>query len=135
MRKQLAAILPSHDVLSCLARDNPQSFEALRLELIESHINNLPETVRRRLRQLQFRIDGIRRRSRAPLGATIKIHALMWDSFHQMNDGLQDFLAQTPSLPLPSPETLNALNASSGHSAQIIQFQSRLTKVHPPGRS
>ena len=81
--------LPDHDALSRLARCDPQSFETLRLELIERCIDDAPAPIQLRLRQLQFRIDGIRRRSRSPLGTVVKINALMWDSFLGMNDELQ----------------------------------------------
>jgi hypothetical protein len=91
--------LPSHDVLAQLARDDPPAFEALRSELMENCINGAPERIRHRLRQLQFRVDGIRRVSRSPLGATLRIHALMWESFLEMNEKLQGFARQTPRRP------------------------------------
>ena len=63
MIEPLPMKLPSHDVLSRLARDDPHSFELLRHELIENRINRAPEKIRHRLRLLQFRVDGIRRRA------------------------------------------------------------------------
>lgn len=116
--------LPSHDALSRLARDDPQSFENLRLELIESCINGARETIQLRLRQLQFRIDGIRKRSRSPLGAAIKIQALMWDSFLRMDNELQAFGAQTRPPLLPEPPRVT--NTGSGHRATILPFAARL---------
>ena len=89
MNRPPPAVLPDHDALCRLARSDPQSFEFLRLELIERCIDDAPETIRLSLRQLQFRIDGIRRRSCSPLGAVVKINALMWESFLGMNDELQ----------------------------------------------
>ena len=120
MSRPPTATLPCHDALSRLARNDPQSFETLRLELIANAIDDAPEPVRLRLRQLQFRIDGIRQRSRSPLGATVKIQALMWESFQAMNDGLQEFRSKPrrPSLSKPLNTERNALPAS----AQIIEI-------------
>ena len=83
--------LPCHDVLSRLAREDPEALERLRHELIESHINNAPEKLQLALRQLQFRIDGIRIRSGSALGASRKIYALMWESLMRLQDELHQF--------------------------------------------
>jgi len=81
--------LPSWQELAQLARDDPQAFEALRTELIETTILRAPERLQLRLRQLQFRIDGVRRLARTPLGALLKMQAMMWDSFLCLNEALQ----------------------------------------------
>ena len=81
--------LPSQKELAQLARDDPQAFEALRTELIETTILRAPERLQLRLRQLQFRIDGVRRLARTPLGALLKMQAMMWDSFLCLNEALQ----------------------------------------------
>jgi len=120
MSKRQPVALPSHDTLARLARNAPQSFEALRLELIENCINRAPETIQHRMRQLQFRIDGIRRRSGSPLGTAIKIQRLMWDSFLRLNDELQDFRTQTR--PPPSTAAPSIRTAASQQSAQLIAF-------------
>ena len=121
MNSRSPATLPDHDALTRLARSDPQSFETLRLELIESCIDDAPEPIRLRLRQLQFRIDGIRRRSRSPLGATVKIHSLMWDSLLEMNDELQKLRpGNRASLPRPEPARRPA------DSAKVLEFGSGL---------
>lgn len=115
-------VLPSQKELSQLARDNPQAFEALRSELIENVISSAPERLQLRLRQLQFRIDGIRRRSGSPLGALLKIQALMWESFLRLDEALQHFDALTKARQGRQNE-----NADSNHtSARIIEFQARV---------
>jgi hypothetical protein len=131
MRTQQPVLLPSHDTLSRLARDNPQSFETLRLELIERCFDGATEPVRLRLRQLQFRIDGIRRRSGSPLGAAIKIHALMWESFLSMNDELTEFAV--PSRRSPSRKMAGGSNARHGQSASIVQLRIPASEVPSAG--
>lgn len=97
MNRPSPAVLPDHDALCRLALSDPQSFESLRIELIERCIDDAPEPIRLSLRRLQFRIDGIRRRSRSSLGAVVKINALMWESFLAMNDGLQSLRSKPPA--------------------------------------
>ncbi len=97
MNRPYPAVLPDHDALSLLAHNDPQSFESLRAELIERCIDDAPERIRLSLRRLQFRIDGIRRRSPSSLGAVVKINALMWESFLAMNDGLQTLHSKQPA--------------------------------------
>jgi hypothetical protein len=83
--------LPSHEVLARLARDDPQAYETLRSEVIEGFIDSAPQRLRPRLSGIQFRVDGLRRLSRASaLGATVKIYALMWESFERLNHAWQD---------------------------------------------
>lgn len=114
--------LPSHKDLAQLARDDPQAFEALRAELIENTIRRAPERLQLRLRQLQFRIDGIRRLARTPLGALLKMQSLMWDSFLRMNDALQQFDALSRAA---APRHDRSVSGSP-HSAQVIDFRTRL---------
>ena len=91
MHKRPFMTLPSHQTLSQLACDDPQAFEALRNTLINDCIDSAPEKLQHHLHQIQFRVEGIRRLSRSPLGALVKIQAMMWDSFLKMNRELQDF--------------------------------------------
>lgn len=114
--------LPSHDVLAQLARDNPQAFERLRGELIENRITRAPEKIRHRLRLLQFRVDGIRRLSGSPLGATLRIQALMWGYFLQMNESLQELFGKTgPASGFP--RTGANTKPYPAKSARIIYFK------------
>lgn len=84
--------LPSHEVLSQLARDDPAAYEALRREMIDGFIDSAPPAIKPRLRGIQFRVDSVRRLSRSALGATVKIYGLMWESFLRLNHGWQDFI-------------------------------------------
>jgi Protein of unknown function (DUF3135) len=79
---------PDHEFLSRLARDDPESFERLRKDLIDQLIGRAPDPLRQRLAGLQFRVDQVRRLARTPLGATVKVSSMMWSSFLRLNDGL-----------------------------------------------
>lgn len=118
---------PAHEVLVRLFRDDPQSFEILRHELIESLIDGAPARMQPHLRQIQFRVDCIRRLSRSPLGATLKINALMWGSFFEMNDRLQE-LAGRPEAPLGIPR--GSKNIRPDGSAHVIELRRNLTSKY-----
>ena len=125
MSEHLPAMkLPSHDVLAQLARDDPQAFDALRHELIENRINRAPERLQHRLRVLQFRVDGIRRLAGSPLGATLKIQALMWSYFLQMNDNLQG-LVRLSDTHTPLRAVGMEAKPDAARSARIIEFEPR----------
>lgn len=127
--------LPEHDRLAQLAREDPEAFDALCRDVIDDTIDHAPERIQVRLRGLQFRIDGIRRLSRSPLGATVKIYALMWDSFLQMNHKLQDLVA-----PADAHCANKITQQMPVRDAKIVQFQRRAaaptepsTKMDVPG--
>ena len=107
-------LLPPHDVLARLASEDPEALEALRREAIERHISGAPEGVQLRLRQLQFRIDGIRRTSTSSLVASQRIHALMWESFLQLKEELHrvGLLSRGKGSPPAAGVTLPKRNAT-----------------------
>lgn len=129
MNQRHPTTLPSHDTLSRLALEAPQSFETLRLELIENCINGAREAAQLRLRQLQFRIDGIRQRSQSPLGAAIKTQKLMWESFLRMNGELQELTVHARRSVPPRART-----KGSELGAAVLQFQARQPRVPLTGR-
>jgi len=81
-----------------LATSDPEAFEEKREEIVEGFIRSVPTKARRkRLRHLQWQIDGIRHRSQSPLGACMKITNMMWDSVYSKG-GLLDALKGNISL-------------------------------------
>jgi hypothetical protein len=68
------------DTWSEMARNDPEAFERMRLEAIESVINSAPEETQVRLRRLQWRIDQERRLARTPMAACLRISRMMWRS-------------------------------------------------------
>ncbi|MFZ2855893.1 MAG: DUF3135 domain-containing protein [Rhodocyclaceae bacterium] len=116
--------LPSFEELSRLARDDPQALEVLRGELINECIGKAPEHLRVALRRLQFRIDGVRRRSRTSLAAAVKLNALMWSEFLEMNDALQDLVRGAHGRSR-LPDADKRRTSHCARSARIIEFRPR----------
>jgi hypothetical protein len=127
MHKQTAIALPSHEILARLALDDPRAFEELRSAMIENCIARAPQKIQCRLRQLQFRVDGIRRRSRSPLGALMKIQSLMWDSYFQLNAEMQDMVRQRLGIPPSARQAINP-GARQVRNARIIEFRARVPR-------
>lgn len=95
--------LPDHDALSIIAKENPERLEEMRRHFIEEHINSAPEYMQRRLRGLQFQIDGLRRIHKTPISRCVAISKVMHDSLdrlrctlsglHTLHHGQKDELA------------------------------------------
>jgi len=68
------------DTWSEMARNDPETFELMRLAAIEAAIQGAPEASRERLRCLQWRIDQERRLARTPMAACVRISHMMWRS-------------------------------------------------------
>lgn len=75
--------------LMSLAKRDPEGFERVTRCLIDDFLSR-SECNQMALRRLQFRIDSVRYRARTPLKACLKISGMMWESFLQLNDRLQE---------------------------------------------
>lgn len=79
MHNYLGVIMDKNSVevnfkeLSELAKTDPDAFEEKRLQLIQEHMKTVPEHKRAAMEQLQWRIDGIRRKSASPIENCIAI--------------------------------------------------------------
>jgi hypothetical protein len=62
-----------------LAREDPQAFERERARLIGQLIEAAPAEQRPRLEALQWRVEQVRRLSRTPLAACLKLSSMMWE--------------------------------------------------------
>jgi hypothetical protein len=116
--------LPSHEILSKLARDDPQTFESFRRELVDTFIESAPERLKPRLSGIQFRVDHERRLSRSALGATVRIYELMWKSFLRLNHEWQDTVRLKDGLFDSGASTSNGTDAPR-RSAQVLGFRPR----------
>jgi len=116
--------LPGHEILSQLAHDDPRAFEVLCNAAIEDCIAGSPQRVQPRLRQLQFRVDGVRRRCRSPLGALVKMQALMWDSFLDLDQELQRFVREGKDA-APCAGKKKPGGATEPGGARVIEFRGR----------
>jgi hypothetical protein len=122
--------LPSHEELAQLASDNPQAFEALRQEVIDSFIEHAPTRLEARLRGLQFRVDCQRRLSHSALGATVRVYQLMWESFLDLNDGWQTLVKEVDARLSPHAVDPPA-PAAPNESARILEFRPRSPSEKP----
>lgn len=84
---------PPFDELVELARFDPDAFEALRRKLVESHIARSPIDQKLKLQRMQFRINGVLKRSSNPVHACILLQNMLAENTGRMSDaliGLQD---------------------------------------------
>ena len=85
-----------------LAREDPAEFERRRQATIEALIQQAPPEYRERLRRLQSRIDLERRRAKTPLGATVRLQAMMWDHFGRLREALETLAGRAAPAPRAS---------------------------------
>lgn len=91
-----------HSEWQQLARTNPEEFERRRIALIEEVIASAPPDIQRRLRGLQFKVDAERGRASNPLSATIRISRMMWGSFAELREQLNQLSSGNYSAPTPA---------------------------------
>jgi len=89
-----------------LFRENPEEFERERLAAIEGLITSQPVSIRHRSRQLQWRINAVRRRAPNSLSACIRIYDMMIDSVYGPG-GLLEVINGDGSEPLIRPRVRN----------------------------
>jgi len=88
---------PDFDELLTLAKDDPASFEAKRLEYIEYFFATIPAERQRRLRGLQWQIDQTRNLARTPMASCMNMMNMMWDSLTRLNDQQRALVKLTTS--------------------------------------
>ena len=64
-----------------LATQDPEGFEAMRLDMIEELIGAASLRCQQRLRGLQWRIDRVRELAPNPLAACLTLSGMMWETF------------------------------------------------------
>ena len=119
--------LPSHEVLSQLARDDPHTYEALRQEVIERFIESAPARIKPRLCGIQFRVDSVRRLSRSTLGSTVAVYELMWESFLRLNHTWQEVIHLKEGY-MDTHAPALASEYSPVGSARILEFRPRSSR-------
>jgi hypothetical protein len=80
-----------------LAKEDPETFEKQRLDIIQTVINEAPAQMHQRLNGLQWHIDGEIKLAKNPMDACLKIYQMMMDSVYQPG-GLLEALTMTDSL-------------------------------------
>ena len=74
-----------------LAENDPPAFEFLRRQMIEAYLEQLNEDDANALRKLQWRIDGVRRRSKHPMRACVSFSEMMWNSVDENLSYMRQF--------------------------------------------
>ena len=100
-----------------LAQRDPLEFERCRRETLQRLIISATNT--RRAVGLQCRIDLERIRAHTPFKAVMSISAMMWDSFHKLNDQLDRLIVNNPG------KCLSIEPESSGTLSKVIPFPTR----------
>ena len=113
------------DRWSKLASEDPEAFEALRRTEIDKLISAAPGTMRLKLEQLQFRIDGVRRRNSTALGCCVAISALMWEKLA----GQGGLLEALDTLRFGVPTTERTASVGGRSLARVLEFPNSVTGV------
>lgn len=106
--------LPQFEILMDMARNDPDALEQLRRRLCTQIIEQAAPARRARLRGLQFQVDMERRRARTPLGALIRISAMMHASLHQLSVAF--------NAPKPYPQRTHA---------RVLHYAPARERAHP----
>ena len=108
------------DHWASLARHDPRAFEAARRDLLQSLIESVPLTQRRRLEGLQWQIDCARERTDNPMASCIKVSNMMWDKVLG-EGGLVDNLEQLSGV--------KPISARMHRQASVLPFKRRSAPV------
>ena len=97
-------VLP-FDEIARLWKEDPEAAEAYHRAVLEDYITGLPEDKQERARQLQWRIDRRVERIQNPQVRLGIVMDMMWESFFQLNDILNngvpiDELEERPKAPV-----------------------------------
>jgi hypothetical protein len=106
-----------------LAREDPAAFERERARLIGQLIEAAPAEQRPRLEALQWRVEQVRRLSRTPLAACLKLSVMMWERV----TGEHGLLAQLQGLDRPA----GAPSRTATAGGTVLPF--RPPSERPPG--
>ncbi len=69
-----------------LHESDPHRFDACRLKMLNDVIDSAPEASKPRLRGLMFRMEGEARRSKSPLGYSLRLSSMMMEMLEQMRE-------------------------------------------------
>jgi hypothetical protein len=108
-----------------LAKNDPMLFEKKRSEAIETLIRSCREENQLRLRQLQWRIDGIRRKHDSHTGALVEMQQLVHESCEELMSTLEEVsrrLEQLSDELLQAPMSPNAHGERAGSNFLFWRF-------------
>lgn len=100
-----------------LYESDPELFDRYRKQLLEHQIAIAPESARPRLQGLMFQMEAEARRSPTPISYSMRLSAMMMDSF--------DELRQKLALLTGTKADLDKAMQQEPQSADIIPFESK----------
>jgi hypothetical protein len=117
MQNTLSPPPQDFDEWSALALSDPQAFEDFRERIIDEAILRAPAHKQPRLRRMQWKLNQIRKTSRTPMIACLRMNRMLWESvvgdkgllnclFQPDNSRLRSAAADKPSaviLPFKQP--------------------------------
>lgn len=116
--------LPDFDTLIDINNKDPEALTRLRQRLSDEFVDSCPDSSRRRLEGLLFRINMELRRAGNPATAYRRLSDMMYSSFSELNHSLNQ-----------PDDLLNPANprGQKPHSADILSFpQDHSGKGHKP---
>ena len=104
------------DKWKTLHETDPQKFELTRRLYMEKVIETASERNKQRMRGIVFQVDAIRESSNNPIKSCVDITQMMWDSFYQLHQLLNEFDMEVgyPLKEIEPPRT-----------ARLLKFQRR----------
>ena len=105
--------LPDFDTLLALHRHDPTALDRLQRKLSSQLVQHAPDSTRRRLQGLQFRINMELERAGSPEARYQRLSHLMYESLAELNQCLND----------PSA-ALRRLGRRNGSGARVIPLDS-----------
>lgn len=117
--------LPDFDTLIDLNNEDPEALTQLRQRLSDEFVDSCPESSRRRLEGLLFRINMELRRARNPTTGYRRLSDMMYSSFAELNQSLnQSFNPGSHLHSNPPGDLSNSENqqGQSRRSADILSF-------------
>jgi len=91
--------LPSFDDMVEMAKNDPDAFEAMRIEAIESTINSAPNASQRRLRGLQFQMDADRKLASSDFDSMIRSNQRLMQSYVELRRVMDSWEPSTEAHP------------------------------------
>lgn len=113
--------LPSFEVLSKLAKEDPKQLDVILENQITALIEGAPKKYQQRLRGLQFTIDMERKKAKTPMAACLKISSMMQESFAQLSTALNNAASHQHEEPAIYKEVTEKPKAQRP-SARVIPF-------------
>jgi len=114
------------DKWKSLHESDPQKFEIKRRIYIEQVLATTSERNQRRLKGIIFQVDAIRQRSNNPIKSCVDISQMMWDSFYQLHDLLNNFDFALRDCPNQLPSRISASLLPVKKPAKVIPFKKGL---------